>query len=215
MVKIQVGLKSCSFHRRIQWRNSFCPTRPPLAGRAKNVSKISAQLWSPRAKLSLSSPRARRKTSSLVTSRREKKNFVFRHLAHRTARGDQWRSFSVSARWRKTEFSARWPKLCTYFRDIFGSPGQEEPSWAKWVSPLNSSVKTTTFKPNLYFYHRIPLTNVNSRFLISFTLSRHAEQLLFSCLSSKVSRCQVVHIVKIVKVGPRLKGSCGKNTSWA
>ena len=47
--------------------------------------------------------------------------------------------------------------LCTYFRDIFGSPGQEEPSWAKWVSPLNSSMKTTNFKPNLYFYHRIPL----------------------------------------------------------
>ena len=54
-------------------------------------------------------------------------------------------------------FCARWPKLCTYFRDIFGSPGQGGPSWAKWVSPLNSSMKTTTFKPNLYFYHRIPL----------------------------------------------------------
>ena len=124
MVKIQVGLKSCSFHRRIQWWNSICPTRPPLARRAKNVSKISAQLWSPRGKLCLSSPRAHRKTSSLVTSRREKKNFVIDHLAHRTARDDQWRSFSVSARWRKLEFCARWPKLCTYFRDIFGSPGQ-------------------------------------------------------------------------------------------
>ena len=52
---------------------------------------------------------------------------------------------------------ARWPKLCTYFRDIFGSPGQGGPSWAKWVSPLNSSMKTTTFKPNLYVYHWIPL----------------------------------------------------------
>ena len=69
MVKIQVGLKSYSFHRRIQWWNSFCPTRPPLAKRAKNVSKISAQLWSPHTKLGLSSPRAHRKTSSLVTSR--------------------------------------------------------------------------------------------------------------------------------------------------
>ena len=69
MVKIQVGLKSCSFHRRIQWWNSFCPTRLLLARRAKNVSKISAQLWSPRGKLGLSSPRAHRKTSSLVTSR--------------------------------------------------------------------------------------------------------------------------------------------------
>ena len=103
MVKIQVRLKICSFHRRIQWWNSFCPTRTPLARRAKNVSKISAQLWSPRA-------------------------------------------------------GARWPKLCTYFRDIFGSPGQGGPSWAKWVSPLNSSMKTTNFKPNLYFYHRIPLS---------------------------------------------------------
>ena len=111
MVKIQVGLKSCSFHRRIQWWNSFCPTRLLLARKAKNVSKISAQLWSPRGKLGLSSPRAHRKTSSLVTSRR--------------ARGDEVRP----------------PK----------------PSWAKWVSPLNSSMKTTNFKPNLYFYHRIPL----------------------------------------------------------
>ena len=106
VVEIQVGLKSCSFHRRIEWWNSFCPTRPPLARRTKNVSKISAQLWSPRAKLELSlprgrnsSPRAHRKTSALVTSRREKKNFDFGHLAHRTARGDQWQSFSVSARW--------------------------------------------------------------------------------------------------------------------
>ena len=49
MVKIQVGLKICSFHRQIQWYKSFCPTRPLLARGAKNVSKISAQLWSPRA----------------------------------------------------------------------------------------------------------------------------------------------------------------------
>ena len=109
-----------------------------------------------------------RKTRSFVTSRSQK-NFVIGHLALCDARGDQWqsfffsargdqrRSFSMSARWWKTEFSARWPKLCTYFRDIFGSPGQGGPSWAKWVSPLNSSMKTTTFKPNLYFYHRIPL----------------------------------------------------------
>ena len=98
----------------------------------------------------------------LWSPRAERKNFVFRHLAHRTARGDQWRSFSVSARWRKTEFSARWPKLCTYFWDIFGFPGQEKPSWAKRVSPLNSSMKTTTFKTNWYFYHRIPLTSFKS-----------------------------------------------------
>ena len=109
-----------------------------------------------------------RKTLSFVTSRSQK-NFVIGHLAlcdargderrsfFLSARGDQRRSFSPSARWRKTEFCARWPKLCTYFRDIFGSPGQGGPSWAKWVSPLNSSMKTTTFKPNLYFYHRIPL----------------------------------------------------------
>ena len=82
-----------------------------------------------------------RKTRAFITSRSEKnfvfghlaqreKNFVFRHLAHRTARGDQWRSFSVSAGWWKTEFSARWPKLCTYFRDIFGSPGQARLFWA-------------------------------------------------------------------------------------
>ena len=91
MVKIQVGLKSCSFHRRIQWQNSFCPTRPPLAGRAKNVSKISAQLWSPRAKLELSSPRAQRKTSSLVTSRREKKtsSFVTSRIAQREVTNDE------------------------------------------------------------------------------------------------------------------------------
>ena len=121
-----------------------------------------------------------RKTQSFVTSRSEKnfvfghlaqreKKFVFRHLAHRTARGDQWRSFSVSARWRKTEFSARWPKLCTYFWDIFGFPGQEKPSWAKRVSPLNSSMKTTNFKPNLYFYHRIPLT-VEEIWKVMYTL---------------------------------------------
>ena len=97
----------------------------------------------------------------------------FGHLAvglHHLALCARWpkTKFSISARWWnptarrwKTEFSARWPKLCTNFRDIFGSPGQEEPSWAKWVSPLNSSVKTTTFKPNLYFYHRIPLNKVN------------------------------------------------------
>ena len=166
----------CSFHRRIQWWNSFCPTRLLLARRAKNVSKISAQLWSPRGKLGLSSPRAHRKTLSLVTSRREKKTLTLvtsriavwcarwpKSKFFLSARGDQSQSFSLSARWwsptarwRKTEFSARWPKLCTYFRDIFGSPGQEEPSWAKWVSPLNSSMKTTN-KPNLYFNHRIPL----------------------------------------------------------
>ena len=52
---------------------------------------------------------------------------------------------------------ARWPSPWHYFRDIFGSPGQEEPSWAKWVSPSILSMKTTTFKPNLYFCHRIPL----------------------------------------------------------
>ena len=112
MVKIHVGLKSCSFHRRIQWWNSFCPTRPPLARRAKNVSKISAQLWSPRAKLELSlprgrnsSPRAHRKTSALVTSRREKKtsSFVTSRIAQREvtktevfllARGDESSSFA-------------------------------------------------------------------------------------------------------------------------
>ena len=55
-------------------------------------------------------------------------------------------------------FCARWPSPWHYFRDIFGSPGQEEPSWAKWVSPSISSMKTTTFKPNLYFCHRIPLS---------------------------------------------------------
>ena len=97
------------------------------------------------------------KCTALVTSRKRRIFFL-------RARGDQRRSFSLSARWwtptarwRKLKFSARWPKLCTYFRDIFGSPGQGGPSWAKWVSPLNSSMKTTTFKPNLYFYHRIPL----------------------------------------------------------
>ena len=118
-----------------------------------------------------------RKTQSFITSRsrknfvfghlaQRKKNFVIGYLAHRTARGDQWRSFSVGARWRKLEFCARWPKLCTYFQDIFGSPGQGGPSWAKWVSPLNSSMKTTTFKPNLYFYHRIPL---NSDIFLAFS----------------------------------------------
>ena len=144
MVKIQVGLKICSFHRRIQWWNSFCPTRLLLSRRAKNVSKISAQLWSPRGKLELSSPRGRtssprahRKTSALVTSRACK---VTNDEVFLWARGDEVRP------------------LCTNFRDIFGSPGQEEPSWAKWVSPSFSSVKTTTFKHNLYFYHRIPLS---------------------------------------------------------
>ena len=114
-----------------------------------------------------------RKTRAFVTSRSQK-NFVIGHLALCDARGDQWqsfffsargdqrRSFSMSARWWKTEFSARWPKLCTYFRDIFGSPGQGGPSWAKWVLPLNSSMKTTTFKPNLYFCHRIPLNNIQT-----------------------------------------------------
>ena len=160
MAKIQVGLKSCSFHRRIQWWNSFCPTRLLLARKAKNVSKISAQLWSPRGKLGLSSPRAHRKTSSLVTSRCAMREVTKDEVFFLSARGDQRRSFSLSARWWKLEFCARWPKLCTYFRDIFGSPGQGGPSWAKWVSPLNSSMKTTTFKPNLYFYHRIPLIQI-------------------------------------------------------
>ena len=102
MVKIQVGLKSCSFHRRIQWRNSFCPTRLLLPRRDKNVPKIVPRTWSPRGKLELSSPRGRtssprgrtlsprdiRKTSVLVTVRNEKKTFL-------PARGDQSRSFSV------------------------------------------------------------------------------------------------------------------------
>ena len=151
MAKIQVGLKSCSFHRRLQWWNSFCPTRPLLARRAKNVPKIVPRTWSPRGKLELSSPRDNRKTWVLVTSRREKKTLtlVTSRIALREvtndkvflwARGDEIRP------------------LCTNFRDIFGSPDQEEPSWAKWVSPSISSVKTTTFKHNLYFYHRIPLS---------------------------------------------------------
>ena len=59
---------------------------------------------------------------------------------------------------------ARWPILWHCFRDISGSPGQEEPSWAKRVSPSFSSMKTTTFKPNLYFCHWIPLkpSTINS-----------------------------------------------------
>ena len=154
MAKIQVGLKSCSFHRRIQWWNSFCPTRLLLARRAKNVSKIVPQTWSPRAKLELSSPRANRKTSVLVTSRsamREVTNvIVFFSLREVT----------------KVEVF-----LCTYFRDIFGSPGQGEPSWAKWVSPLNSSMKTTNFKPNLYFCHRIPLRDDHLPFIFWVPIS--------------------------------------------
>ena len=64
---------------------------PTEARRAKNVSKISAQLWSPRAKLSLSSPRAQRKTSSLVTSRREKKtsSSVTSRIAQREVTNDE------------------------------------------------------------------------------------------------------------------------------
>merc|ERR1711994_434380 len=95
---IGFGLKICSFHRRIQWRNSFCPTRLLLPRRAKNVPKIVPRTWSPRGKLELSSPRGRtssprgrtssprdnRKTSVLVTSRTEKKNSPL-------ARGDQVR----------------------------------------------------------------------------------------------------------------------------
>ena len=90
-----------------------------------------------------------RKTRAFVTSRsdfvtsRQSKNFSVGHLAH----GEK-----------KFAACARWPSPWHYFWDIFGSPGQEGPSWAKWVSPLNSSMKTTTFKPNLYFYHRIPLS---------------------------------------------------------
>ena len=92
-----------------------------------------------------------RKTRAFVTSRsefitsRSEKNFVFGHLAH----GEK-----------KFAACARWPKLCTYFQDIFGSPGQQGPSWAKWLVPLNSSMKTTNFKPNLYFYNRIPLSEI-------------------------------------------------------
>ena len=94
-----------------------------------------------------------RKTRAFVTSRsdfvtsRQSKNFSVGHLAH----GEK-----------KFAACARWPSPWHYFWDIFGSPGQEGPSWAKWVSPLNSSMKTTTFKPNLYFYHRIPLTICSS-----------------------------------------------------
>ena len=90
-----------------------------------------------------------RKTRTFVTSRsdfvtsRQSKNFSVGHLAH----GEK-----------KIAACARWPIPWHYFWDIFGSPGQEGPSWAKWVSPLNSSMKTTTFKPNLYFCHRIPLS---------------------------------------------------------
>ena len=89
-----------------------------------------------------------RKTRAFVTSR-QSKNFSVGHLAH----GEK-----------KFAACARWPSPWHYFWDIFGSPGQEGPSWAKWVSPLNSSMKTTTFKPNLYFYHRIPLTQVEKEF---------------------------------------------------
>ena len=60
-------------------------------------------------------------------------------------------------------FCERWPSPWYYFRDIFGSPGQEEPNWAKWVSPSISSMKTTTFKPNLYFCHRIPLIHMKTK----------------------------------------------------
>ena len=106
-----------------------------------------------------------RKTRAFVTSRQSKnfsvghraqreKNYDLGHLAHRTARGDQWLIFLWA-------WGDEVRPLCTNFRDIFGPPCQEEPSWAKWVSPLNLSMKTTNFKPNLYFYHRIPLISCN------------------------------------------------------
>ena len=124
MAKIQVELKSCSFHRRNRWWNSFCPTRLLLARRAKNVSKIV-----PRREVTKSDREVTKSDREVTKSDRE----VTKALV----------------------FCARWPSPWHYFRDIFGSPGQEEPSWAKWVSPSISSMKTTTFKPNLYFCHRI------------------------------------------------------------
>ena len=87
---------------------------------------------------------------------------------------------------------ARWPSPWPNFWDIFGSPGQEEPSWAKWVSPSILSMKTTTFKPNLYFCHRIPLTSHQKREvkgkLLNLTVSSTTNAVVLAserCLLSK------------------------------
>ena len=86
-----MGLKVVVFIDEFNGETHFAQLAPTLAKRAKNVSKISAQLWSPRGKLCLSSPRAHRKTSSLVTSRREKKtlSLVTSRIAQREVTNDE------------------------------------------------------------------------------------------------------------------------------
>ena len=82
------------------------PNPAPPGQESQNVSKISAQLWSPRGKLGLSSPRAHRKTLSLVTSRREKKTLtlVTSRIAVWCARWPKSKFFSLCARWPKSKF---------------------------------------------------------------------------------------------------------------
>ena len=106
---------------------------PPGQESQKCLENKCTALVTSRKKLELSSPRGR--TSS---PRDNRKTWVLvtsrkEKKTFLPARGDQSRSFSVHL------FSKHfWLSL---------------PVGAE----LNSSMKTTNFKPNLYFYHRIPL----------------------------------------------------------
>ena len=74
-----------------------------------------------------------RKTRAFVTSRSD---FVTSRSDFVTSRQSKNLGVGHLAQGEKKLFSLREVTkvevfLCTYFRDIFGSPGQEEPSWAK------------------------------------------------------------------------------------
>ena len=56
-----------------------------------------------------------------------------------------------------TEYSARPPTRSAIFGHVLASPGQLEPSSAKWLSPSFLSRQNTTFKPNLSNCQWIPL----------------------------------------------------------
>ena len=65
-----------------------------------------------------------------------------------------------------TEYSARPPTRSAIFGHVLASPGQLEPSSAKWLSPSFLSRQNTTFKPNLSNCQWIPLISTIPRLII-------------------------------------------------
>ena len=105
-----------------------------------------------------------------------------------------------------TEYSARPPTRSTIFGHVLASPGQLEPSSAKWLSPSFLSRQNTTFKPNLsncqwiplkfwifnvHSSHSIHISHVNDPWdmLNNFCFHVYAQKSLFMIVCHAVMSC--------------------------